>query len=506
MPITAQQARAELARRELERRSQVEQPQGELSTPQTFQQNQLDRTISQRPDIYEQAVQATQQAKPTWNPIKAIGQATDIGLKSLGGVAQRGEAAIANPFLMNEGKFQNPFTAIKQGITGERLGELGDVARQAGVPEPIAATLGLIGTAGIGGALSKAAGLSSKVNNLTKLETTYGKDVAKNIIRHTTELPMPLVERGMKRGWRKILTKGNAIELDLPTRISSSVVNSLDDIAQGEYDEFGKVLKRVKTGSVKALDLNQVVEDNLKLGGYLDEGYNPTLKTRGPVVNEVTDFIASARKNNIKPTDNISVDVIQALKEKLRSFVPEKNWVGKNRSLSSEQRLAKEISNKLDDLVAYNSFGIEDEAYIQAKKRYSEFKNFEKVILDNFSEVVGQEVKPTADKIVGLSKIHPTKMIEEMNKLYYLDDFLNSKGHSKVADRLLDWMTTQEMLVKPEGGIFREFIKTPIKYGVRQSLQSGVPSAIGGRAGGVGQTTIPPSILRMTTGRNNQGE
>ena len=72
------------------------------------------------------------------------------------------------------------------------------------------------------------------------------------------------LERGMKRGWRTILTKENAKEIDLPTKVSSYVMDTLDNITQKEYDEFGRVLNRVKTGNVKAIDLNQVIEDTLK--------------------------------------------------------------------------------------------------------------------------------------------------------------------------------------------------------------------------------------------------
>lgn len=482
---------------------------GEISTPQTFQQEDLERRISQRPDIYGQAVQSLQ--RPPQNPLGYNPlEAANIGLQSLGGVAQRAEAVIANPFLRQQGRFQNPLQAIKQGITGEQLGELGDIARQAGLPEPISAGLGLLGTGIIGGALSRWVGLGQKANNLTKLETTYGKDIAKNIITQTTELPRPLVERGMQRGWRKILTKSNARELDLPTKVSSYVINSLDDITQKEYDEFGKVLDKVKTGNIKAIDLNQVIENTLKQNGYLDEAFSPTLKSRGAVVNKIQNFIDTANKSGMKPDDNIPIDVIQTFKKIMKGLVPEKNWIGKTRSLKGEQRLAKDLSNSLDNLIAYNSYGIEDVAYTQAKRNYSIFKNFEQAIMNTFSEVVGQEVKPTADKIVGISKLHPTKMLEEMGKLYNIDDFLKSKGYQPIADKLLDWMTTQEMLIKPQGGFFKEMVAVPIKYGVRQSLQSGVPTTIGGKTGGlmnqVNPYVIPPSILRMITGRDKSRE
>jgi hypothetical protein len=485
--------------------SKYQEPNEELSN--TINQSQpkeqfLDKTISQRPDIYGEAVKSLQNLPRNTFESGKLGMpylgVTDALLKSIGGITQRGEAAIANPFLRKNGQFQNPITAIKEGITGEQLGEIGDIGRQSGLPEPLSAIMGLSMTGGIAKGLSKISGLNSKINNLNKIETTYGKDIGRNVIRQTTQLPMPLVERGMKKGWKKILTKENAKDLELPTKLSQKALDSLDEIAQKEYDEFGKVLNRVKSGNVKAVDLNQVIENTLLEGGYVDETYTSTLKTRGSVVNEVVSFVENAIQRGIKPQDNISIDVIQALKKKLRSFVPEKNWIGKNRSLTDEQKVAKTISQKLDNLIAYNSYGIEDEVFTKAKARYSEFKNFEKAILDRFSEVSGQEVRATADRVIGLSRLQPSAMIEEINKLNYIDDFLKSKGYGGISDKLLDWLTTQNMLVNPEGGIFKRFTVGPGEYITRQFLKSGLSEPIGRGVETIGKALKP---VRETTSK-----
>ena len=499
MPITPQQARAELARRELIRRE---------STPQTFQQQGLEQRISQRPDIYSQAVQGIQQRfSPEGQRGFTFPQEANIGLQSLGGVMQRGEAAIANPFLRKQGQFQNPITAIKEGITGQQLGELGDVARQAGLPEPISAVLGLAGTAFLGGAISKWAGLSQKANNLTKLQTSYGKDISKTIIKHTTGLSDEAVEHGMKRGWRNVLTKEN-LDPEIPTRIASRLLNNLDEITQKEYDEFGKAIDKITTGNVKAIDLNQKVQDVLLREGYIDSSFNPTMKFRGSVANKVFDFIEKATKSGIKPDDNIPVSVIRDFKKIIKGYIPEKNLLGKMRSLKGEQRFAKDLANQLDDLISYNAYGVEDEVYAQAKRRYSEFKNFEKYIIDSFTNLEGQELKPTAKNIVNLTSKEPTLVKEEIGQLKNLDEFLKSKGYSPVTNKLLDWNTVKEFLVKPRvGGLF-EKIGEVGKFGVRQTLKSGIPTMVGGTAGKImnamNPLTIPPSILRIITGRNKE--
>ncbi len=489
----------------------------ETESPQQTSQPQspLDTTISQRPDIYNQAVKSIQQVgqQPMANPfnpmakINEMGKAANIGLQSLGGIVQRGEAAIANPFLRKQGQFQNPLTAMKEGITGQRLGELGDVVRQSplggipGLPE----IAGLAGTGFIGGALARGVGLTSKANNLMKMESTYGKDISKGMIKFTTGLSDISVEHGAKRGWRNILTKEN-LNPEIPTKIADRVLNNLDDITTKEYDEFGKALSKVKTGNVKAIDLNQVIEDTLKQGGYLDEGYNPTLKSRGSVVNKIQSFVDSAQKNKLQPNDNIPIDVIQTFKKILKGFVPEKNWIGKTRSLKGEQRLAKELSNNLDNLIAYNSYGIEDQAYTQAKRNYSNFKNFEKAILDRFSTIEGQELKPTARNIIDLTTKNPTLANEEINTLRNIDSFLVSKGHQPVTDKLLDWNVVRDFTVKPRVGNLFEKTGEIGKGVVRQGLKTGIPTSMGNKGNMMNRVnpyTIPPSILRMITGRND---
>lgn len=485
-------------------------------TSQTTQPQTLEQRTSQRPDIYGQAVQSFQQLmqpqQKLKTPFEGLTQIPDIALKSLGGIVQRGEATIANPFIeMGRGQFGQMLPSIRRGITGEQLGELGDVARQAGIPEPISAGLGLVGSGMLMNLPFKIA------NNLTKIQTTYGKDIGKNVIRFSTGMPDVAVEHGMRKGWKKILTKEN-LDPTIPTRLSQKVLNSLDDIARQEYDDYGRMIDKLDTGNIKAIDLNQTIENSLMKNGYLNPDYSPTLKVRGTIVNKIFDFIDKAKSRGIKPDENIPVAIVRNLKQELKKMVPEKNWIGKIRSLRGEQKLAKQLSYDLNSMVGYNAFGIEDETYTMANRRYSEFKNFEKAILDTFSETVGQETKPTADRIVGLFDLHPTKANEELIKLFNIDNFLKSKGYGRIYEPLMDWLTTQSAVVKPQQGgaslyPFRVLAEST-KYGARQLLKSGITSPIGQGIEAMGrfiqptrqivnrQTIIPPSILRQVTGRN----
>lgn len=439
--------------------------------------NPLEERISKRPDIYGEAVKGIQERfSPQGMKGFTFPQEANILLKSLGGVAQRGEAVIANPFLRKQGKFQNPITAIKEGITGEQLGELGDVARQAGLIEPIAAGLGLLGT----GLLSKLLMLGKTTESFSKVETTYGRDIGKNVIKWSTGMPEQAIEHGMKRGWKNVFTKKN-LDPNIPTRISSNVLNNLDDITAKEYANYGKVIDKVNQGSIKSVDLLDNVQQEFIKSGYLNIDGTDTLKIRPAVVNEVKS-IFDTWKTNIKTEESIPVQVIQSLRGMIKKKIPPANLIGKKRSLNEEQRFAKNLYNKLNEIIGFNA-GVENKELTLAKRSYRDFKNMEANILNTFSEVTGQEVTPTADKIVGVFKLNPTKSIEETNKIKAIDKYLVGKGFKSIDNDLFDWLTTQAALVEPQPGgaslyPFR-LIAESTKYATRQALKSGVPSFIG---------------------------
>jgi hypothetical protein len=359
--------------------------------------------ISKRTDIYGEAVKATQEAKPTLNPIKAIGQVGDITLKSLGGVTQRAEAMIANPFILKNGQPQNPIQAIREGLSGKQLGELGDVARQAGLPEPVAAGLGLLGTGILGGVLSKTSQAEKVADSLAKVETNYGKDIGKNVIRWTTGMPDIAVEHGMKRGWKNVLTKAN-LDATIPTKLAKNTLDELSEIATKEYDNYGKAIDSVNKGFVKGIDLMDTVQQQFLKNNYINPDGTNAIRMRPKFVNDIKTMYEGWVKN-LKPDENVPIPMLQDIRNMAKKVIPKSNLIGKNRSLTEEQRFAKDLSNKLDEMIGFNAFGIENKAITSAKRSYRNFKNNEKLILDTFSETVGQETMPTADKVVGLFKL-----------------------------------------------------------------------------------------------------
>jgi hypothetical protein len=185
----------------------------------------------------------------------------------------------------------------------------------------------------------------------------------------------------------------------------------------------------------------------------------------------------------MKPDENIPIPMLQNIRTMAKKVIPKSNLIGKNRSLTEEQKFAKDLSNKLDEMIGFNAFGVENKAITSAKRSYRNFKNNEKLILDTFSETAGQETVPTADKVVGLFKMQRTKANEELSKLKQINDFLVDRGYEPIENKLKDWLTTQAAIVEPQAGgaslyPFR-LLAESTKYGARQTLRSGITSPIG---------------------------
>jgi hypothetical protein len=437
--------------------------------------------ISNRTDIYGEAVKGLENFKPSLNPLNMLGQTADIGLKSVGGIAQRTESAIANPFILKEGRPQNPIQAIREGLTGKQLGELGDVARQAGLPEFAAAGLGLLGTGILGGALSKTKDATKIAESLAKVETNYGKDIGKNVIRWSTGMPDIAVEHGMKRGWKNVLTKSN-LDATLPTKLAKTTLDDLTEISAKEYDDYGKAIDSVNKGFVKGVDLLDTVQQQFVKSQYINPDGTKAIRMRPKFVNDIQTMYDKWIQT-IKPDDNIPIPMLQNIRTMAKKVIPKTNLTGKTRTLTEEQRFAKDLYAKMNDMIGFNAYGVENKTITNAKRSYRTFKNNEKLILDTFSETVGQETVPTADKVVGLFKLQRTKAAEELSKLNQVNDYLVGKGYEPIKDKLMDWLTTQSAIVEPQAGgaslyPFR-LLAESTKYGARQTLKSGITSKVG---------------------------
>ena len=179
MAITPEQARQELARR----RGQV--------SPGLPGKEKVEKLIAERPRAEEALIKETLQPwefkeHPIQTSLGAIPRLLTTGVKTLGVGFQRGEAGLANVLLKLQGvtgpetgfvthkpweelTFDEQKTKLKQqvqfigeagqaaweGLTGERLGELGDIPRAAGASNFISSFIGLGSSMGAMSLLTK---------------------------------------------------------------------------------------------------------------------------------------------------------------------------------------------------------------------------------------------------------------------------------------------------------------------------------------------------------------
>ncbi len=497
---------------EFEKKRTGEQP---TQQPQVPQQNQLEQRIAQRPDIYGQAVQGFQQIPSEPALGSALTTVPQTLLQSVGGIAQRGEAAVANPFLeMGAGKgtaMDLPYRmarGIKQGITGERLGELGDVARQAGIPEPISAGLGLLGTGILGGAITKWAGLGQKAQNLTKLETTYGKNIAKNVIKQGSGLSDEAVEHGMNRGWKNILTKENAQNPQKGYNLVLKVKKGLQSFYRGLNTTYGEKLDDI----AKSVDLEVPItniRDNigfkLRGMGILDDAGNIVRKGINKVENEIIDIYNELKTIN---TGTVQIKDIVRLKNRLWGEVRKTALQG-NQPINSTERIIYDLQREIGNSLKLAGEYLPSDRSILSLDELNGWYSKQRNLFDS------------ANSIFRVFKNdYSTKTAEGVfNRYFNLDmgtkQLLNQLENvlpTKFLNELKDWKIAQDFLIQPSSqGIslypFRLLAESG-KYGLRQALKTGVPSAIGGGTGQImnriNSNFIPPNILRMITGRNER--
>jgi len=249
-----------------------------------------------------QDVLSTFESKPLLGHLRtAMGIATpgtiapELG-KLLSGAFQRGEAAIANPLMrLQEGlktgfPLRKPLTlpgAISRvgsdlgqeaakGITGERLGELGDIPRRAGVPEPLSAIIGFGSMMGI----TNLATRGNLVRSVNKAKQFIGKKFPK------------IMGKDYMLNRAKLASEG------------------LDDLYKGLSQQYDDVLNKIGNRPVNLEAMQNIVND-------LPQN----------VINKVSksNLIVKSADGTLQPT----IRNLKTIKGILRKSVPNNVWNGR---------------------------------------------------------------------------------------------------------------------------------------------------------------------------------
>jgi hypothetical protein len=182
------------------------------------------------------------------------------GLKVIDTPRQRTEAAISNAMLAaQEGRFDDIVDEFKKGAKGEKLGEIGDVFRNSGIPimdsEPVAATAGflvsMVSPLALIGRANKA--LRGLLKSTDKKVLVAGKNLLKG-----ADDAVNVIGRNLNKAYSKV----DDVAVD-----GIKLINSFDDAPKLLVKNIEKELGR----GLDDLAQNVTVKDIRKIKGLIGE-------------------------------------------------------------------------------------------------------------------------------------------------------------------------------------------------------------------------------------------
>lgn len=251
MDITPEQARSELARRELERRSSSVDP---IEKRTSFLKSQ--------------------------NPL----------LKTIGGAFEMAEGVTADIGLaLQAGKPQDIVPSIKKTISGERPAQIGDIYRRSQIPilssEPVASTLGFLET-GIKGAPTEILG------------TGIGKAIGKAFV--ASKIPELMGKFG-----KPVVAKALSIASRVPEEDVAKALDNPQYLSRNFLDKEGKEVKQIYTNIVKPTieDTNNIVDTKKLIPDLKDIKLN--IEGRTELTRQATTMRPSEREKITRWLDDI---------------------------------------------------------------------------------------------------------------------------------------------------------------------------------------------------------
>jgi hypothetical protein len=255
-----------------------------------------------------------------------------------------------------------------------------------------------------------------------------------------------------------------------------------------------------------------MVKGVLRDSGFLNPDFRPTLKTRGTVSGKIEKFLRNAQ-GEIKESAEIPIDVINTIKKDIKKAIPAQYFSGKKISLTEEQKLAKDIIYKLDDVISKTAGVAENEAFRDAKASYARFKDAEARVNQLFEKQVGQHYVPDPEKVVNIFNKTAAAEVADMTQIQELSNYMAGMGYRNFAPELFDWNLAQRLtsgigaVQGSQAKLFsmfrpavRQTLKMPTTQMAGQFVEKGIERPTKFLAG---QSKIP-AYLRYATGRNEE--
>jgi len=211
------------------------------------------------------------------------------------GIGRSIEAPIANTGLSLQRGRLSALQDLIGGISGNRPGELGDIMRSVGTPEPLAALTGMAGMAGVFGGANKVLS-QSPVKTLTQAKgemSAIGKGVS-NISQKAIETIKNIPNKFFRGG----LSKAEAIRVESEYGASNGslieqVKNKLNNVVSQAENLYKKAVNSFKGNAINTQEFYQTVQKGLREKGWVDLQGIPTSRYKSgldPVMDKLTNM------------------------------------------------------------------------------------------------------------------------------------------------------------------------------------------------------------------------
>lgn len=255
---------------------QTQTKQAAMLPSQPTAMQATEQKISQRPSQWQPLQQYGQ--KLMQQPLQALspmGMQVQLPMAVMGGAAQSLESPIANVAMaLQRGKMPSVRQDVIGGVTGERQGQLGDVMRSVGVPEPIAAATGMLGTMGLTN-LATAGRLGGAVQKATG-------EIAKKAA--------PIIKGSAEKSYAKALGISTKTEKELGEKVLPRVLEE-------------KPLVLTREGWKRAAERKLRISDEALESGYEALGDEPKIAV-SPILDKIAQKTESLKVNNVLPPEN----------------------------------------------------------------------------------------------------------------------------------------------------------------------------------------------------------
>jgi hypothetical protein len=339
-------------------------------------QSNLDKNIARTDKLIAERPSQWQGLKDYVNtlreqPLRTIADplfSTKSGLALMGGGVGSIESAIANPALSIQRGERPKLSDVVSGIKGEKPGQLGDVMRSVGAPEPIAAAIGMLGLAGVGN-------LATKGNIAPSVLGKKPIDVA---LQAKGELVGSY--KDVANFVNKLKSNGGKFLNDFIRRnrdYSANKVNSIrkgfwDNYAPQEYKAYQEAIDNLPVGQkttisgdamLQNLEKKLVDKQLMNLDGTLNKGFTPAdnklLKAYENMGRKWAD--SSAGEISLK-------DVVEEYKNLRGKYTGKPNPIQRG-NIEAANDFFNSVSDQIDN-----------KAFSAAKLRYREFKENQQLL------------------------------------------------------------------------------------------------------------------------------